>query len=243
MVLEVAAERPARVDTLFVDDARLTSVAPSPDGTRLAMVSTASGSPDIVVYNRATGTVRAVFRSSAREMEPDWDGTGALVFTSEVGRHYIVHRVELGAGVDTEPILPGDRARRVRVSPDGSWLAWTEDGLVHASPRGAADSRMARVYPVSSAPSWSPDGRYLAFSSRQSGSDDIYIADVTSGRAVRVTTDGRRDEQSPHWHPGGDRLVFVTDRSAVQVIDGLEPWLERLSSDIEPRVYPKSAGR
>lgn len=240
MILQIPAGGAFRPDTLLRAPARLTAASPSPDGCCLALVSTASGSPDIVIYNRTTGAMETLFRSAAREMEPAWDGPDALLFTSEVGRHVTVHRVELGQRAAARPELPGDRARRARVSPDGSWLAWTEDGYVHAAPRGETGRRVTRVHPVDSAPSWSPRGRYLVFSARQSGSDDVYIADVESGRAVRITTDGQSDERAPDWHPAGAGIVFTVDGSRIMAIDDAGAWLQRLEGDTAARVHDRT---
>ncbi len=62
-------------------------------------------------------------------------------------------------------------------------------------------------------PAWSPDGQFLAFaaydSSRQQGSEELYILNVNSGEVRRLTNNHYRDD-SPSWSPDGSQLVFTS---------------------------------
>jgi len=60
-------------------------------------------------------------------------------------------------------------------------------------------------------PSWSPDGRAIAFSALNGGLTDIYLYELASGRIRQLTNDPFADLQ-PVWSPDGQQLVFVTDR-------------------------------
>ncbi len=57
------------------------------------------------------------------------------------------------------------------------------------------------VHPRSDeSPSWAPNSRKLAFSSRRRGRADIYVVDV-SGDNLRRLTRGAGDNTSPSWGP------------------------------------------
>jgi TolB protein len=56
-------------------------------------------------------------------------------------------------------------------------------------------------------PAWSPDGRYLAFSSRRVGNWEIYVLDLLSGDLSRLTNDLAYDG-APSWSPDGLWLVY-----------------------------------
>jgi Tol biopolymer transport system component len=62
------------------------------------------------------------------------------------------------------------------------------------------------------APSWSPDGKYLAFSSApmapENSNHAIYKMDVLSRAAVPLTS-GAHDDTWPAWSPNGDKIAFM----------------------------------
>ena len=59
-------------------------------------------------------------------------------------------------------------------------------------------------------PALSPDGRTVAFTSRDVGASRIRLADVRTGGNVRLTRDSR-DERSPAWYPDASTVAFVAD--------------------------------
>ncbi|HYN10261.1 MAG TPA: hypothetical protein VES67_22940 [Vicinamibacterales bacterium] len=60
-------------------------------------------------------------------------------------------------------------------------------------------------------PTWSPDGRAIAFSGQAGGYTDLYVHDLGTATTKRLTSDPFADLQ-PAWSPDGTRIVFVTDR-------------------------------
>lgn len=60
-------------------------------------------------------------------------------------------------------------------------------------------------------PTWSPDGRFIAFSALKGGFSDLFIYDLAADSLRRVTNDVFADLQ-PCWSPDGKRIAFVTDR-------------------------------
>jgi Tol biopolymer transport system component/DNA-binding winged helix-turn-helix (wHTH) protein len=60
-------------------------------------------------------------------------------------------------------------------------------------------------------PSWSPDGRFIAYSSDQSGNFDIWVRSIGEGNSVQVTSSAAHDWQ-PNWSPDGLSLVFRSER-------------------------------
>lgn len=60
-------------------------------------------------------------------------------------------------------------------------------------------------------PSWSPDGRSLAYTSDEGGHLGIWIRQVEGERALRVSQPGV-DEAQPAWSPDGKLLAFVSTR-------------------------------
>ncbi len=65
-------------------------------------------------------------------------------------------------------------------------------------------------------PSWSADGRYLAFSALVGGLSDLYVYDLEKDALRRLTDDAYADLQ-PSWSPDGRRIAWVTDRFTTNV--------------------------
>ncbi len=57
-------------------------------------------------------------------------------------------------------------------------------------------------------PAWSPDGTKIAFSSRRSGSNDLYVMDA-DGSGTQQLTSGDADDLHPTWSPDGKRIAFA----------------------------------
>jgi TolB protein len=82
------------------------------------------------------------------------------------------------------------------------------------------------------APSWSPDGLWLAYESyspEMDGGLDIYIRSLEGGNPIRLTSEGAADH-TPAWSPQGRIIAFVSDRSGEAEI-----WLADLDKVGEER--------
>ncbi|OLD84949.1 MAG: hypothetical protein AUG85_15055 [Gemmatimonadetes bacterium 13_1_20CM_4_66_11] len=60
-------------------------------------------------------------------------------------------------------------------------------------------------------PTWSPDGKMIAFSAQVGGVTDLFTYDLASGELQRLTDDPYADLE-PAWSPDGSLIAFVTDR-------------------------------
>ena len=69
-------------------------------------------------------------------------------------------------------------------------------------------------------PTWSNDGRTIAFSAMQGGFSDLWMVDLETEEHRRLTDDPFAD-LDPSFSPDGSRIVFVTDRfdSEIQTLD------------------------
>lgn len=56
---------------------------------------------------------------------------------------------------------------------------------------------------------WSPDGRYIAYSSDQGGKFDIWVQQVSGGDPIQITKRPGQNLQ-PDWSPDGKTIYFVS---------------------------------
>ncbi|HWC72955.1 MAG TPA: BamA/TamA family outer membrane protein [Gemmatimonadales bacterium] len=65
-------------------------------------------------------------------------------------------------------------------------------------------------------PTWSPDGKQIAFSSQVGGVTDLFIYDLDSKKLTRLTDDLYADLE-PAWSPDGKYIAFSTDRFGTSI--------------------------
>jgi dipeptidyl aminopeptidase/acylaminoacyl peptidase len=106
------------------------------------------------------------------------------------------------------------------LSPDGQWVAYTvrtkmlkedknETRIWMVSTHGGDPLPMTDESVSSAHPRWSPDGKYLAFtSSRNGGKSQVWLLNRLGGEAVRLT-DILQGVGDFEWSPDSTRLVLV----------------------------------
>ena len=105
-------------------------------------------------------------------------------------------------------------------------------------------TRPLRTTPANwSSPSFSPDGRRLAFDSNEGGQADLWVADWQRDIASRLTS-SPGNHQEPVWTPDGRRIVYAADQNKGafnlywQRTDGSGE-VQRLTETVNPQ-YPSS---
>jgi Tol biopolymer transport system component len=102
-------------------------------------------------------------------------------------------------------------------SPDGRYFAIAakhkdRDDLVILDVKKDEEVRRIRI-PLNglTTPSWSPDGKQLAFTGYDGGISDLFVVNVDGSNFHRLTNDKYADLQ-PSWAPDGKTIAFATDR-------------------------------
>jgi tricorn protease len=108
-------------------------------------------------------------------------------------------------------------------SPDGSRLAYTDNNqdlwiLEIATGR---QTRVSAKREGSGEPSWSPDGRWLAFVEQATNTfARIHLHDTRDGTTTALTSD-RVNSRRPAFSPDGRFLYFLSDRDLRSVVRGV----------------------
>ncbi|HYR53183.1 MAG TPA: hypothetical protein VET83_11315 [Candidatus Dormibacteraeota bacterium] len=77
-------------------------------------------------------------------------------------------------------------------------------------PSGKVKARMKFGLDAIYSPTWSPDGKQLAFVGLKAGHSRLYITDV-NGKNPRMVLGGKFAVRDPAWSPDGSRIAFATD--------------------------------
>jgi TolB protein len=67
------------------------------------------------------------------------------------------------------------------------------------SQNGSGATRLTNHPASDGKPTWSPDGRQLAFASNRDGNDEIYVMNADGTGLVNLTNHPAQDDQ-PAWH-------------------------------------------
>ena len=214
----------------------------SPDGKRIAL---AMGDPqaDIWVLDPARGSRTRLTFGGATHLEPSWSADGQRVlYTRQNGTNVSSGtsiRARLANGGGQEEILLGDHASdpvtflSPQLSPDGKYLVHTEQQGpnitgIFALPLSGDKTPIAVVKPASEQARiiqyrLSPDGKWLAYSSTESGREEIYVTHFPSGEGRwQVSQNGGtfpawRGDSKEIWYIGIDLSL---NAAAVNVSGG-----------------------
>ena len=72
--------------------------------------------------------------------------------------------------------------------------------------------RLTQKSTSSGSPSWSPDGRKIAFTSDRDGNFDIYVMTADGKNLTQLTNDLLVTNVEPSWSPDGRQIAFASDR-------------------------------
>ncbi len=222
----------------------------SPDGSRLAVSVTESGASGVWIYEGKPDRMTRL-TSVVGKYLPLWSPNGRFLILGGVGGLAWLNSDGEGK---PRPLMHSTNAQVPwSFTPDGTRLAyhelshstgfdlWTvpiqvsEDGLTAGEPKLFLQTPAFETYP-----SFSPDGRWIAYGSNESGSWEVYVRVFPDdGRKFQVSRAGGRIAR---WSPNGHDLLYRTDDQRIMVatydvkgasfaVRAVKPWSDRRLAD------------
>ena len=210
-------------------DGSLSNPRVSPDGRRVAVERTAQGNQDIWLLDGAR-TGRFTF-DAASDIRPVWspDGTRIVFRSNRTGQADFYQKLTSGAGVE-ERIVASDQVKNAYSwSADGRFLLyhsqdpqtntdiWVVPMVGDRTPSVFLKTAFREAYGE-----FSPDGRWVAYQSNESGRMEIYVRPfVPPGAAAPAAAGGGQWQVStaggihPVWRPDGKELYYLNQAGAM----------------------------
>lgn len=169
----------------------------SPDGSLVAVSLEQEGNSDLFLLSPDGRVVRRLTERAGINISPTWSPDGqSLAFCSNRGGGPQIYVMNVNSGNVRRLTFRGDYNTSPSWSSKGDGIAYTTRSggfRIMTIPVGGGEPQEIAQ---GEDPSWSPDGRYLVFSSR----GRLRIA-RKDGRSVKQLTGGGGDDTSPAWSP------------------------------------------
>ncbi len=200
------------------------SPALSPDGTHLSVSLLGPESADVWVKQLDRGPQRRLTLDGRQNTPSAWtpDGRSITFGSDREGVFRMWTKRADGSGELLRVLPPGVDGNRGRWSRDGQWLVYrpgynTGDILAFRPGRDTVPVPIVATPAAERNPALSPDGRWLAYTSDETGSDEVYVVPFpdASGGKWRISNDGGLE---PLWAHSGRELFYRTVRGEVVAV-------------------------
>jgi serine/threonine-protein kinase len=220
-------DRAGKRTTLLARPARYAWPRLSPDGRRLAVTATESGAGNILVYDTLKGDTTRITTRPGDYTGLTWlPNDGSLLFGGAGGMAWIpsdrpgnsTALTDVRVNQTPWSVAPdGRRLAYYERTPETGFDLWTaavaphKAGLGLETPEPFLQTAAFEVYP-----SFSPNGRWIAYASNESGAWEVYVRRFPdSGTKVRVSMSGG---SVPRWSHNGRELLYRTEAQRIMVV-------------------------
>jgi serine/threonine-protein kinase len=204
-----------RLRPLPVSPARYTAPKVSPDGRHIAVTINDETGSAIWVGNLAPPSPLRRLTAGPRDRAPHWSADSRFVIFMADTPQPGVYRQTADGSAPAEPVTTGSQVGAGEaVHPDGKTIAFSQGNDVDLW----IVSGGSKPQPLVTRPgtqrymTFSPDGRYFAYTSRTDGGSDIVVEPFPPNGAIhRLSTGGGT---GPRWSPTGTDIYYQPDLGA-----------------------------
>ena len=199
------------VDTSVVGN--FDEVALSPDGRRVALGVTEGSVENIWIKELPTGPVQKLTLEGDNYGQ-SWSADGRTLFFISVrpGIPGAVYSRATDGSANARLVFAHSRSvAEAKVSRDGEWMVFGSGADLFAR-RMRGDTTVIQLTSSTTAeisPRFSPDGRWLAYLSTESGTPEIYVSPFPEFSASRVIV-SQSGGTEPVWSADGRELFYAT---------------------------------
>ena len=230
------------------DPAIFGPIALSPDGSHvISVIFDAGGIGNLWLTDVETGLRSRFTFETMSNFGLDWSPSGdSVIFSALQNSRFVVNRKRVGGVGDTEVLVdreedmilcgvsPDERSilihqTRPGTSRDLMVLTIGEDGTSTPFRQTEADERCG---------SFSPDGRWIAYTSNESGRYEVYVTPFPGpGRRWQISDEGGI---FPQWRADGRQIVYTRQNGELMAAevrigsDSLQPGGQQLLFQIHP---------
>jgi Tol biopolymer transport system component len=185
----------------------------APDGRRAAF-NMHGATFEIGIFDFERGTLTPLTNNTTGSQAPVWSPDGRrIAFRGTRNGYRNIWIKPVDGTTDEQQLTRGDRLQTpMSWSPDGKYLLYYETDPVRANDIWILSMADGTAEPLVTAPLsqhdglWSPDGRWIAYTSEESGGEEVYVLPFPlTGERWRVSTAGGAD---PLWSRDGRELFY-----------------------------------
>ena len=196
----------------------------SPDGKRVALAISDGGNSDIWVYDSQRDTMTRLTFGGGHHNFPIWSPDGQYVVFTSVGQGIFQARADGAA--QPQPLTEGNVTQFPwSFTADGKRLAYSElasNYQIWTVPLEDQGGRLKAGKPeqflksgfADRLPAFSPDGRWLAYESNESGKYEVYVRAFPPHNAVGVQSGkwqvSNNGGAAPRWSRTGHELMYMS---------------------------------
>ena len=185
------------------------------------------------------------------EMEPQWSPDGTrLSYGAGTQGDQNVFVFDLRSGEEIQATKGLGFVHATTWGPQGDRIAYvttqdTDDGIqshIYIVHLETHDVEQVTFEPcIDGSPSWSPDGKTMAFPSRRSGVFNLWVQPLDGSRAPMMVTEHAETDHGPEWSADGKSIAFHSDHgetASIWVLDLESDTLTRITDDGGNDQYP-----